>query len=155
MRARLLATARAAVPPRLSRRYRDSPHFRRRLHRFLRWSWLPLLAASLVFGENGVASIVVRTVRIALLERQVTALERRNDRLVGEVDRRENDPAALEELARERYGMAYPGEKVYRIVDVTPAEGRRLDRERRRLEKETADREATDGESATPAPSVH
>lgn len=147
----MLATARAAIPPRLARRYRDSPLFRRRLHRLLRWSWVPLLGSSLLFAENGVASIVVRTIRIVRLERQVAALERRNDRLRSEIDRRESDPFALEELARERYGMAYPGEKVYRIVDVTPAEGRRLERERRHLEREAAEREARSSAEASAA----
>jgi cell division protein FtsB len=150
LRRRLLAGARAAIPPRLARHYRERPAFRRRVHRFLRWSWVPLLAGSLLFADNGVASIVLRAIRIRLLERQVAALERRNDRLRDEIDRREKDPAAIEELARERYGMAYPGEKVYRIIDVTPAEGRRLERERRRLEREAAELEAATSRPESP-----
>jgi cell division protein FtsB len=131
---RLLALARAAVPPRLERRYRNSPSFRRRVHRALRWSWLPVLCYSLVFTENGLASILVRLVRIHRLEHRVTSLERRNDRLRAEIVRREDDPEAIERLARERYGMAYPGEKVVRIVEITPGEARRLAREKQRLE---------------------
>ncbi len=133
-RQRLLALVRGAVPPRLERHYRDSPAFRRRVHRALRWSWLPVLLYSLVFADNGLASIAVRFVRLHRLEHQVAALEERNARLRAEIVRREKDPEAIERLARERYGMAYPGEKVYRIVEVTAAEARRLERERRRLE---------------------
>ena len=152
-RQRLLALARAAVPPRLERHYRDSPAFRRRVHRAVRWSWLPIVLYSLVFADNGVASIVVRFVRLQRLEQQVTAFEERNARLRAEIARREKDPEAIERLARERYGMAFPGEKIYRIVEVSPAEARRLERERRRLEEEAREAAAEDAE-ASPAPDV-
>ncbi len=152
-RQRLLALARAVVPPRLERHYRDSAAFRRRVHRALRWSWLPVVLYSLVFADNGLASIAVRLVRLHRLEHQLAELEMRNARLRAEIVRREKDPEAIERLARERYGMAYPGEKVYRIVEVTPAEARRLERERRRLE-EAARQEAAESENAASPPEL-
>lgn len=132
---RLGELARAAIPPRLERRYRASGAFRRRIHGLLRWSWAIVLGWLFVFGDNGLASIAFRWTRIQTLEREVAALERREALLRSEVARREKDPATLERLARERYGMARPGETVYRIVEVTPAEARRLARAQREILK--------------------
>jgi cell division protein FtsB len=133
---RLGRNARTLVPPRLERRYRDSPAFRRRLHGALRWSFVPVLAWAFLFTDSGLAAIGMRLVRIQTLERQVSSLERRQTRLQREIDRRQNDRETLERMARERCGMAYPGEKVYRILEVSPRQARRIERRQHQLAKE-------------------
>jgi len=141
------------VPPRLERRYRDSPAFRRRLHRAMRWSFVPVLAWAFLFTDSGLAAIGMRLLRIQTLERQVAALEGRQERLQREIDLRQNDRDTLERLARERCGMAYPGEKVYRIVEVSSAQARRVERRQRQLAKEHDDASETPADAATtPAP---
>jgi len=133
---RLGRRAEVLVPPRFARRYRDSPSFRRRLHRALRWSFVPVLAYFFLFTDSGLAAIGLRLVRIQTLQRQVTMLERRQSRLEHEIDLRKNDRDTLERLARERCGMAYPGEKVYRIVEVSPSQARRVERRQHQIERE-------------------
>jgi cell division protein FtsB len=48
--------------------------------------------------------------RLAELRAETEALERRADAL-------ENDPRTLERLARERFGMIYEGERLYRFAE--------------------------------------
>jgi cell division protein FtsB len=132
----LAAAARAAIPPRLARRYRDSASFRRHVHRAARWGWLAVFAWVFVFGDHGAAALAFRWARVQMLEREVATRERREAWLQREVERREKDRDTLERLARERYGMAYPNEKVYRIVEVTRGEARKIAAEQRRLAKD-------------------
>jgi hypothetical protein len=77
-------------------------------------------------------------VRIHQLQRQVSELERREAWLERELTLRSDDAGRIERLARERYGMAYPGEKVYRIVEVDEAEARRIQHRKQRLQTEEA-----------------
>jgi len=48
----------------------------------------------------------------------VAALEAERDRLTAEIRRLETDPRAVEKAAREKLGLAAPGEKV--VVDPAP-----------------------------------
>jgi cell division protein FtsB len=137
-RQRVLDLARAVTPPRFLRLYQERATFRRRVQRALVWSFVPVLVWAFVFADGGLLSIAIRRVRVHRLLRQVAELERREAMLHRSIERRESDPAVLERLARERYGMARPGEKVYRIVEVSDDEARRVDRARRKLEREGA-----------------
>ena len=140
-RARVASLARAVVPPRFLRRYRERAAFRRQMRRVVAWGLVSIVAYAFVFADGGLLSIVWRRLRIRQLEGQVAEMERRAARLHSEVDLRLNDRVTLERLAREKYGMAYPGEKIYRIVEVNEAEARRIEREQRRLERERAEAE--------------
>jgi cell division protein FtsB len=130
--------ARAVTPPRFLRSYRERAAFRRGVQRALVWSVVPLLAWAFLFADGGLAAIGVRRLRIQKLQRQVAELERRQALLEQSIARRESDPRVLERLARERYGMARPGETVYRIVEVTDEEARRVARGQRALERAAA-----------------
>ncbi|HPM01352.1 MAG: septum formation initiator family protein [Candidatus Cloacimonetes bacterium] len=46
---------------------------------------------------------------VSLLHKENLALQKENEKL-------ENDPQAIEKIAREKYGMQKPDEKVYRFV---------------------------------------
>lgn len=135
-RAWLCQTLHTITPPRLRRRYEREAAFRRRVHRVAAWSLLPILGYGILFGDEGLAGVAVRAARVWRLERRVAALERRQVWLQREVELRESDPVKLERLARERYGMVVPGETVYRIVEITPDEARRIEREQRRLREQ-------------------
>ena len=56
-----------------------------------------------------------------LAEEQVRLDEARAEivRLQARVDSLENDSATIERIARERYGLIRPGERLYRFVDDT------------------------------------
>ena len=52
------------------------------------------------------------------LERQRLAdAQEEVERLLARVDSLENDPATIERIAREKWGMIRPGEKLYRFED--------------------------------------
>jgi len=138
LRSRLVQALRAIVPPRLARRYRERESFRRKVHRAARWAWVPVLAYSFLFTDSGLVSIVYRRVRIRELERQLAQAERQQMRLESEADRRTDDPATIERLAREKYDMAYPGESIYRLKEISAGEARRIERAQRAAEKKQA-----------------
>lgn len=130
----------AVTPPRFLRSYRERATFRHRLRRLGFAAAGTVVVWSFVFADGGLISIASRRIRIARLERQVEALEGRQALLEHSIERRESDPAVLERLARERYGMARPGETVYRIVEVSGDEARRVDAARRAIEREAESR---------------
>ena len=66
-------------------------------------------------AEGGWLDLQQRGVRLAELEAEVARLEAQNDSMRQVLHRLKNDPAYLEKLAREQFGMARPGERLYRI----------------------------------------
>jgi cell division protein FtsB len=133
--ARLL---RRLLPPRFRRRYRERATFRRQVRRSLAWGAVAVLSYAFLFAEGGLASIAWRVARIRQLSREVAELERREAWLERELALRQDDRERIERLARERYGMAYPGEKIYRIVEVSEAEARRIEHRQHVLQEEEA-----------------
>lgn len=97
----------------------------------LRWGLLAVLLGIYLINFFGGDHGVIR--RLAL-ERELKAtvadnahLRLQKERLLHEVQAKENDPFSLERLAREKYWMAAPGEKIYRFPDdeVVPEVGGR------------------------------
>jgi len=134
----MLEVARAMTPPRFLRRYREQEAFRRRIRRTLPLVALFLIAFSLLASDTGLVAQGIRVVKIRRLETDVAALEQRSNFLRNEHTRRQDDRETLERLARERCGLAYPGEKVYRIIEVDDATARRIAREQRAHAKQTS-----------------
>ena len=132
----ILDLARAVTPPRFLRRYQERSRFRRQVRNAAGWGALLLLGYAFVLADSGLLSIAWRMLRIRQLEHDVRVLETREAWLREELAQRQDGKRTIERLAREKYGMALPGEKIYRIVEVSEAEARRLERERRRLEKD-------------------
>jgi cell division protein FtsB len=86
-----------------------------RLSRTLFWAVLALAGYYALFGGR----YSVFEVRAGASERDelrihLDSLRSVNDGLAARVDALENDPAALEQVAREEYGMVRPGELIYR-----------------------------------------
>ena len=97
---------------------------------------LILLAAFIfVAGDVGLWRLWTAQRDIGHLRKRIVELEARNELLSAEIERlRENDPFAIEKIAREKYGYLRDGDRVYRIItpdtEVENASGRRsaLDR---------------------------
>ena len=74
----------------------------------------------LIGGSYG----VIRLLRLKIEKRRLMAdirtLEHKQDSLKQTIERIQKDPAEIERIAREHYGMAKPGEKVFKFV--SPAE---------------------------------
>ncbi len=67
-------------------------------------------------GDKSVQKLVELQAQIDLQQQQNKLLEKENTRLREEIRALRNDPAALEEQAREQLGLIKPGETFYRIV---------------------------------------
>jgi cell division protein FtsB len=154
-RQRMLDLARAVTPPRFLRQYRQRAAFRERVRRLLVWSIVPIVGWAFVFADGGLASIASRRIRIHRLQQQVVELERRQAMLEHSIERRESDPQVLERMARERYGMARHGETVYRIVEISADDARRIDRAQRALERERDKRDRAQRGAADPDGAGH
>jgi len=71
-----------------------------------------ILIVTSLFGKKGVMELRRARRTLATLETRVRALEADKVRLEAEIDRLEKDPRAVEKPAREKLGLAGPGEKV-------------------------------------------
>lgn len=116
--------------PRFLRKHSQRAVRRRRLRRLLQWSTGALLLWGFVFAEDGLIALSLRYRKIHQLQQRVAALTQQRDWLQEEIQRRQDDPATLERLAREEYGMIFPGERVVRIRDVAEEEARRFEKRR-------------------------
>lgn len=87
-----------------------------------RWVLLILVAmiigwAYIFFtGQSGWLALQTERQTLADLEAEVTALAATNDSLREVLWRMANDPAFVERMAREEYGLVLPGEHLYRLV---------------------------------------
>ena len=73
-------------------------------------------------GEYSVFDVRTLTLRQRAAEAELLELERQVDSLRTLEELLENDPATIEAVARERFGMVREGELLYRFVEVDSAE---------------------------------
>jgi cell division protein FtsB len=97
-----------------------SPHGRRIVH------WLLMFVASLIvvdglFGERGLLAMLRARQEYEQLAATLARQRAENARLREDVRRLNDDPRAIEEVARRELGLIRPGEKVFIIKDVPPA----------------------------------
>ena len=69
----------------------------------------------LVFGGAGAVRVWQLRQEMEALEREIQVLRVEADRLNRTVDRLRDDPALVEQIAREDLGMVRPGEKVLKF----------------------------------------
>jgi cell division protein FtsB len=79
---------------------------------------LLIMVFTAVFGKKGVMDLRRSRRELAAQADRIRALESERDRLTAEIRRLETDPRAVEKAAREKLGLAAPGEKV--VVDPAP-----------------------------------
>ncbi len=128
------------TPPRFLRRHAARTARRRALRRLLVGGLTFILGFGFLVAYGGLGSILWRRLRIHRLEAQVAALEERKQRLEAESANRRKDRATIERLAREEYGLIYPGETLVRVLQVSEAEARQVEkaREEQRRAREAA-----------------
>ena len=86
---------------------------------------LVAFAASMyaLLGEGGVMAVMKMRARAAQLQYQILSMERANQELRDAIrPLREQDPDAIEKLAREQLFMVRPGDTIY-MVPTTPTPG--------------------------------
>ena len=86
-----------------------------RLSRILFLSALAVAAYYALFGGRySVFEVRSAERQSEILQQRLDSLERVNARLAARVDSLENDPGTLERVAREKWGLVRPGERIYR-----------------------------------------
>jgi len=92
--------------------------------RRLRWGALGVLAllyvVNFVGGDHGFLRRAHLKRELAGLRAENTRLQGQKNRLLQEVQAKQNDPLSLERLAREKYWLVGPGETIYRFEDDEP-----------------------------------
>ena len=69
-----------------------------------------------IFGDHGLLQLYKLKRERAKVQDQIAQLRKERERVMVEKNRLENDIQYLEKLARERYRMVKPGEKVYKVI---------------------------------------
>ena len=87
-----------------------------------------VLVIDALVGDKGLLEIIKRRDEFRALEQTLVGAREENARLRDEARRLKEDPAALEEIARRELGLIKPGEKLFIIRDIAPADVRRRDK---------------------------
>ena len=69
-----------------------------------------------IFGDHGLLQLYKLERERAKVQAQIAQLRKEREGVMVEKNRLENDIQYLEKLARERYRMVKPGEKVYKVI---------------------------------------
>ena len=69
-----------------------------------------------VFGDHGLFQLYKLKRERAEIQKHISQLRENREILISEKNRLENDLEYIEKLAREKYRMAKPGEKVFKVV---------------------------------------
>ena len=69
-----------------------------------------------IFGDHGLLQLYKLKRNRAKVQAQIAQLRKEREGVMVEKNRLENDIQYLEKLARERYRMVKPGEKVYKVI---------------------------------------
>lgn len=115
-----MATKRQRSTPRRTRN--SASWFRSKLAWALILLLVVFLVQAFVFQDEGLYRLYQLKKQIRASEERIEALKVENARLEAERQRLLDDPEYLEKVAREKYRMAKPGEKVYRVVIETKKE---------------------------------
>mgnify|MGYP002640453955 CR=1 FL=1 len=84
---------------------------------------LVVLFQIFVMHDEGLYSLLQLKQEIRDMETHIARLEMEKAELESERDRLLNDPDYLERIARERFRMAKPGEKVFHVVTESKKDG--------------------------------
>lgn len=84
-----------------------------------------VLVIDALVGDKGLVEMMKKRDDYRALEQTLARTRAENTRLREEARRLREDPAAVEEIARRELGMMKPGEKLFIIRDVPPADARR------------------------------
>jgi len=69
-----------------------------------------------VFGDHGIFQLYKLKKERAEIQKHISQLRENREVLMSEKNRLENDLEYIEKLAREKYRMAKPGEKVFKVI---------------------------------------
>jgi cell division protein FtsB len=79
-----------------------------------------LVAAIFIASDVGLWNLWNAQKSLDVVESEIEELQGEIAYLKADIESLENDPFAIERVAREKYGYMRPGERVYRIVTLSP-----------------------------------
>ena len=74
------------------------------------------MVLTFIFGDHGILQLYKLKKEKEKIQNHITELREEKEELVLEKHRLENDLDYIEKLAREKYRMAKPGEKVFKVI---------------------------------------
>ena len=80
------------------------------------------MALTFIFGDHGLLQLYKLKKEKNKIQKHITNFRKEKEELVSEKHRLENDIDYIEKLAREKYRMAKPGEKVFKVITGTEKE---------------------------------
>src|SRR5271168_3097975 len=104
---------RDATAPRLSFVEQLGAFFHRNLYWFLIAGFVLLLLQD-IFGTHGVLAMRRSQAEARKIQQEITQLDRENKKLQDHVKDLKTDPATMECIAREDFGLARPGELIFK-----------------------------------------
>ena len=72
--------------------------------------------AIFLFGDHGLLQLYKLKAEKKKIQSNISELRKEREHLISEKNRLENDLKYIEKLAREKYRMAKPGERVYKVI---------------------------------------
>ncbi|MGH9727643.1 MAG: FtsB family cell division protein [Candidatus Acidiferrales bacterium] len=90
--------------------------FRRNVRYFFALAFFLLLLQD-VFGTHGLVAMRRSKIQIQAVQAQIQQLDQENQELQQRIHGLKTDPAAIEKIARDRMGLARPGEMIFQLPD--------------------------------------
>ena len=75
------------------------------------------LSMVFIFGDHGVLKLYKIKNERKMIQKKITELREEKERLKNEKSRVENDVSYIEKIAREKYKMVKPGEKIFKVSE--------------------------------------
>ena len=70
-----------------------------------------------IFGDHGLLKLYNIKNERKLIQKKIAQLREEKEKLKNEKSRIENDLSYIEKIAREKYKMVKPGEKIFKVID--------------------------------------
>tara|TARA_Y100000022_G_C13175427_1_gene340723 strand:- start:451 stop:783 length:333 start_codon:yes stop_codon:yes gene_type:complete len=75
------------------------------------------LSIVFIFGDHGVLKLYKIKNERKTIQKKIASLREEKEKLKNEKHKVENDLSYIEKIAREKYKMVKPGEKIFKVVD--------------------------------------
>ena len=75
------------------------------------------LAIVFIFGDHGLLKLYKIKNERKLIQKKIASLREEREKLKTEKIKIENDLSYIEKIAREKYKMVKPGEKIFKVID--------------------------------------
>ena len=70
-----------------------------------------------IFGDHGLLKLYKIKQKRKIIQGNITRLREEKGKLVGEKNKIQNDLNYIEKIAREKYKMVKPGEKIFKVIE--------------------------------------